>query len=94
MPANISAQNHYFHWLFFGKIMPRLLAFKLSIHITKDLRLLEKMLILLISMRKHANNEITFPPKGPREIPQIHHTGSIYLVSATDLSTSFLKLLF
>ena len=69
---------------FFGKIMPRLLAFKLGIHITKALRLLEKMLISLISMRKHANNEITFPPKGPREI---HHTGSIYLVSATDLST-------
>ena len=58
--ASISAHSHYFHWLFLGKIMPWLLAFKLSIHITQDLRLLGKMLIQLtslISLRKHANNE-------------------------------------
>ena len=58
--ASISAHSHYFHWLSLGKIMPLLLAFKLSIHITQDLRLLGKMLIQLtslISLRKHANNE-------------------------------------
>ena len=60
MLASISAHGHYFHWLFLGKIMPWLLAFKLSIHITQDQRLLGIFLIQLtslISLRKNANNE-------------------------------------